>query len=271
MRIPPSLRPGAALLLRLGSPHYCPPVSSLPPSRSVWTKPLLPAPSPLERALLAGGAAVASLVDPGRGDTVGLLAELTGGPAVRALHHKLASTPTGAALLAGSPRLTTDTLDLPFLRALPPSTLGRAYMDHLDGHGFSPDGRAEVVLLGTPAPGDPPPHELRWVMQRYREVHDVWHVLCGLPPTLLGETALKWFEMVQTGLPSTAAAAFAAPARLHPAQRRALWRVFVPWAVSSGKGAVFLLGVRVEDLWEVPLEEVQRELRVVPAPKWEGE
>jgi len=33
------------------------------------------------------------------------------------------------------------------------------------------------------------------------QVHDFWHVLAGLPPTVMGELALKWFELVQTGLP----------------------------------------------------------------------
>ena len=27
--------------------------------------------------------------------------------------------------------------------------------------------------------------ELAWVMTRYRQVHDLWHVLCGLPPSVL--------------------------------------------------------------------------------------
>jgi ubiquinone biosynthesis protein COQ4 len=38
----------------------------------------------------------------------------------------------------------------------------------------------------------------------HEQVHDFWHVLCGLPPTVLGELALKWVEMVQTGLPVAA-------------------------------------------------------------------
>ena len=27
-------------------------------------------------------------------------------------------------------------------------------------------------------------NHLRWVLQRYRDVHDLWHVLSGLPTTL---------------------------------------------------------------------------------------
>lgn len=49
---------------------------------------------------------------------------------------------------------------------------------------------------------------------RYREVHDLWHVLSGLPPTVEGELALKWFELVQTGLPVCALGAVFGPLAL---------------------------------------------------------
>lgn len=58
---------------------------------------------------------------------------------------------------------------------------------------------------------------------RYREVHDLWHVLSGLPPTVEGELALKWFELVQTGLPVCALGAVVGPLALprrEPQQQR---------------------------------------------------
>lgn len=48
-------------------------------------------------------------------------------------------------------------------------------------------------------------------MTRYRQVHDFWHVLSGMPPTLLGEIAVKWLEFVQTGLPMNALSSFVGP------------------------------------------------------------
>lgn len=41
--------------------------------------------------------------------------------------------------------------------------------------------------------------ELAYVMTRYRQVHDFWHVLSGLETDVFGEIALKWFEFMQTG------------------------------------------------------------------------
>ncbi len=37
-------------------------------------------------------------------------------------------------------------------------------------------------------------------MLRYRQVHDFWHVLSGMPTDVLSEIAVKWLEMVQTGI-----------------------------------------------------------------------
>lgn len=73
---------------------------------------------------------------------------------------------------------------------------------------FSPDERD--------VPRDEPDPELAYLLRRYRETHDFTHTLVGLPPTVLGELAVKWFELVQTGLPVTALSAFVGPLRLQP-------------------------------------------------------
>jgi ubiquinone biosynthesis protein COQ4 len=56
--------------------------------------------------------------------------------------------------------------------------------------------------------------ELAYIMLRYRQVHDFWHVLAGLPPSVLAEIALKWFELSVTGLPVCALSSFVGPLRL---------------------------------------------------------
>lgn len=53
--------------------------------------------------------------------------------------------------------------------------------------------------------------ELAYVMQRYREAHDFVHTLVGLPISVEGELAVKWFEFLQTGLPMCALGAIAGP------------------------------------------------------------
>jgi ubiquinone biosynthesis protein COQ4 len=212
----------------------------------------------LQRAALTVGSALAAFADPARGDMVALLGELTGEPAARRMAARMASDPEGAAILREQPRVRLDKVDVSALAALPPGTFGRAYADYLAAHGFSPDERHEVRLVADPA--------LRYVLQRYREVHDFWHVLSGLPPTVVGETAVKWLEMVQTGLPMAALSAFVAPLRMSPAERAALRGTYIPWATQAGRRAKFLMAVRYERFFDMPLDDVRRELNFVPAP-----
>ena len=56
--------------------------------------------------------------------------------------------------------------------------------------------------------------ELAYVLQRYREVHDFYHTLLGLPINMMGEVVVKWFEAVQTRLPMCAMGAIFGPIRL---------------------------------------------------------
>ncbi len=104
------------------------------------------------------------------------------------------ANPVGREILATKPRINENTLDLAGMRALPAGTLGRAYADWMGERAFSPDERTPVRLVDDV--------ELAYVMTRYREVHDFWHVLLGpLPTSVLAELAVKWVETVQLGLP----------------------------------------------------------------------
>ena len=258
--------------------------------------------SPLSRALVALGAAGVALADPARGDMVALVGELTGHRALARLHARMlaqrggegrsegdtgggsagggggangggngngsddsaaAAVAAGARILRERPRLRLSAAEAEeALSRMPERSLGRAYGAFLRAHGFSPLERGEARLLRD---GD-----LRYVLQRYREVHDLWHVLAGVPPTVLGETALKWLEMAHMGLPVAALAALAAPSRLRPAERSVLVGTLAPWAARCGRDAQVLLGVHYERLLREDLDEVRRLLRFEPAPavKW---
>jgi ubiquinone biosynthesis protein COQ4 len=191
--------------------------SSPPPT---WSTPPLPPASLAQRAALALGSAVVAFIDPARADMVALLGEVTGEPALRRMRDRMAAEPEGAALLVEQPRIRLDSPALAALREAPPGSFGAAYAAYLDAHGFSPDERHEVRAVADP--------QLRYVLQRYREVHDFWHVLSGLPPSVLGEVAVKWLRT-------------AAEARN-------------------------LMAVRYEAMLHLPLEEVRRALRFTPAP-----
>ncbi|CAN0252882.1 unnamed protein product, partial [Ectocarpus sp. 13 AM-2016] len=151
---------------------------------------------------------------------------------------------------------------------LPDGTLGKSYSNFMKENNFSPDGRSPVKYVDDP--------DLAYVMRRYREVHDLWHALTGLPATVEGELALKWFELVQTGLPVCALSAVLGPLALPSKEpppaptgsREVLARTFVPWAIRAGRRARRpLVCVWYEKRWEQPLELVRKDLGVEVAPQ----
>lgn len=111
--------------------------------------------------------------------------------------------------------------------------------------------------------------ELAYVMQRYRECHDFYHALCGLPVSVEYELALKVFEFANLGLPS-AALSTAAVVRLNAAKRARFFSEYVPWALRCGSAARSMITVYWEERWAQDVDELKKELGVwdPPAPKW---
>ena len=122
---------------------------------------------------------------------------------------------------------------------------------------LSPKSRADVRYVDD--------EELAYVMKRYREVHDVWHVLYGVTEvTVLAEVALKWVEVTQTALPMNAIASVVGPLRLTSEERVVLWENVLPWVRLNAKYNTFLLAVPYEENWSMNVEEMRKENRVTP-------
>lgn len=58
--------------------------------------------------------------------------------------------------------------------------------------------------------------ELAYVIQRYREVHDLYHSILGMDTNMLGEVTIKWVEAIQTKLPMCIGGAIFGSVRLKP-------------------------------------------------------
>lgn len=56
--------------------------------------------------------------------------------------------------------------------------------------------------------------ELAYIMQRYREVHDIFHAVLLMPTTMLGEVTVKWIEGLQLKLPMCLAGGVIGASRL---------------------------------------------------------
>lgn len=215
--------------------------------------------SPLQKLFIAGYSALTAVRNPERGDMVAALGETTGLIALRRLRDQMRDDPVGREILRERPSISLQSLQPEELAKLPEGSFGRAYAAFMLHHDFSADDRSPVRFVDDP--------ELAFVIQRYRQVHDFWHVLCGLPPDVLGELALKWLEMLQTGLPVAALSALAGPLALPTEERRVLREVYIPWAVTAAPRARPLMNVWYERELDTPLSELRARLNITPAPQ----
>ncbi|KAM7441046.1 Ubiquinone biosynthesis protein [Porites harrisoni] len=214
--------------------------------------------SAMQKLLLTAGSALMALYNPTRADMVATLGETTGLLALKKMHHRMGQDPVGQQILEERPRLNSSTVDFNKLRQLPDGLFGREYVRGMDINKLSPD-RDEVKFIDD--------SDLAYVMQRYREVHDFVHTLAGLSISVPHEIAVKWYEMIQTGLPMCALSSIVAPIRLTPRERANLRKYYIPWAVYCGYQSKFFMNVYFEKHFEEPLEDLCQRLNFVPAPK----
>ncbi|TVY92519.1 Ubiquinone biosynthesis protein coq4, mitochondrial [Lachnellula willkommii] len=206
----------------------------------------------VERAGLAVGSAVMSWLNPRRGDLIAALGEATATPYfIYRLRDAMLASPTGRRILRDRPRISSKTMSMEYLRGLSANTVGRAYADWLDREGVSPDTRNSVKYIDD--------EECAYVMQRYRECHDFYHALTGLPVMVEGEVALKAFEFANTLLPMTGLSMFAVT-RLKPVERQRFFTIYLPWAISNGLRSKDVINVYWEEQLERDVDELRNEL-----------
>lgn len=199
-----------------------------------------------------------SFLDPRRGDLIAALGESTAAPYfANRLRRAMLSDATGRRILRDRPRITSTSLDLPRLRALPPSTVGGTYVAWLDREKVTPDTRAPVRYVDD--------EECAYVIQRYRESHDFYHALTGLPVVREGEVALKAFEFANTLLPMTGLSVFAV-ATLKPAERHRFWSIYGPWAVRNGLRSAEVINIYWEEELETDVDELRARLNIEAPP-----
>lgn len=215
--------------------------------------------STLQRAFLIPYFGVRALLDPSRGDLVAGLGDVSSDPVLQGLMRELRRSPSGRQLLKEKPLITRENMQLERLRALPEESLGRQYAAFMDKHDFSADERSPVRFMTD--------EEAAYVLVRYRQVHDFWHVLAGLPPTLLGEVALKCFEFRVTGLPMAGLAGTLGQLKLQRKDLPVLYGKYLPWAMQTRATAADLLSYRYEQQLHKPVEQVRFELNFSKAPE----
>ncbi|KAI5475441.1 hypothetical protein MNV49_001431 [Pseudohyphozyma bogoriensis] len=254
----PRLRLPPALLARQFTTSSC---AAAPSSPRVPPSPNYPLHAPInafQRTLLTFGSAIASLKNPERHDMVACLSETFTGGRLPHLLNKMYETESGRRIMRDRPRISSDSVDLVRLGEMRKGTLGREYADWLKRWGVSPDTRDPVRYIDDPAEA--------YLLQRYRESHDLYHVLLSFSVSLHSELVIKWFETANLSLPMTFLSSVFGPLRMEAGERRRLTTTFMPWALREGGRCECLLGVYWEEEWETDLDELRARLGLTKAP-----
>ena len=214
----------------------------------------------LQKVILGAGAALIATLNPLRADMVNALNETTGLRAAKMLHSKMMNDATGRQILEQKPRLTSESLSLTELAKMEDNTLGKSYWSWLNKNGVTPDTRQNVHYVEDP--------QLAYVIQRYREIHDFYHVLLELDIDLLGESVVKAFEAVQTGFPMCYLGILGGVPNIPRHQRNDYFTKYLPWALQTGAKAKLLMNYKFENMLDEDINGLRNKLLIERFDEW---
>uniref|UniRef100_A0A8D8ZFM1 Ubiquinone biosynthesis protein COQ4 homolog, mitochondrial n=2 Tax=Cacopsylla melanoneura TaxID=428564 RepID=A0A8D8ZFM1_9HEMI len=209
-----------------------------------------------QKSVLTVGSGIWCLFDPTRADLISTFGEVSAGFALNHMYDAMSKTEEGQTILAEKPRINSKIIDLNELKTLPDNTVGKIYSDFLETNKVTPDSRLPVQFIRDT--------ELAYVMQRYREIHDLVHAVLKQPTNMLGEVTIKWVEGIQTKLPMCVTGGLFGAMRLRPKQRKRYREENLPWAIRTGRTSKMFMNVYFEKRWEQSLEDFYREMNITP-------
>ena len=143
------------------------------------------------------------------------------------------------------------------MRSMAPDSLGHAYSSWFSGAGGQP---LPDPVLQAGIDGDD-----TWIHQRVRHTHDLWHVVCGCPPTSAGEAAISAINVMQLRWPGSAMVLGADllhrclegpnPGQVDVGQA-------VAYGLELGRMCAPLLAQRWEEGWHQPLADWRAQLGI---------
>jgi ubiquinone biosynthesis protein COQ4 len=176
-------------------------------------------------------------------------------------YNKLLTSVEGGNIALQSQELQPLLDDHETISKLPQGSVGRAYLDFVQGRKISAAGLAdESRKTGHDIDAA---HPYSWYARRMRDVHDLWHVLTGYETDALGEVCVVAFSYAQTKSLGFALIAAAGSNELqrhlpnHPV-RRAAWQAYL-----NGRKAAWLPAVDYIALLREPLSDARKRLNIV--------
>ena len=186
----------------------------------------------------------------------------TEGNALRRAFHRFRASPEGRDVLARRLELGEHLLDRESLAAMPPDSLGRAFLDFLSRERIALE--SVIQLAKSQAYAVASADEYRFA-ERTHVMHDLWHVVTGYGTDAAGEVCILAFRSVQmrhvgvwllTLFGTLTVGRNVGRRPINAAMREALAR---------GRRAAWLYGVPWEAMLPEPLDVVRERLSLPPA------
>ena len=179
-------------------------------------------------------------------------ASVQGSPMAAQMMRHMLSQPGIAAMIQQQWRPAP--IDLDALEQLPPGSLGHCYASQLKSQGITP----QTLIDPTPITSDK-----EFIVHRLKETHDIVHVLTGFGVDGVGEIGLQAFNLAQNRSPLAVLLIFGGMLKTlqddEPLEEllHAISRGF-----EMGLKAECVVGYRLEDAWQTPLNEWRMELNL---------
>ncbi|VWU49575.1 ubiquinone biosynthesis protein COQ4, putative [Hepatocystis sp. ex Piliocolobus tephrosceles] len=123
--------------------------------------------------------------------------------AVKKIYNDMINDSEGKVILQKKPLLITQNIRLKELKKLPSNTLGYKYIKFLDSYKLHAHDREASHFIND--------INYSYIITRYRQIHDIGHVVFNLNLSVEAEAALKIIELIHTKLPITLLSIIAAP------------------------------------------------------------
>lgn len=198
--------------------------------------------------------------DPANPEAGALVNEALDLPAYVERIPELQADPDGRRILAERPSLQAEDLDLEALAALPEGTLGHELAAYYARMGIAPFNTRQATEKTE-----------QYISKRYRETHDLYHVVTGYGVDVVGEMELQAFCMGNIGIRSPRlmlpfgflgarlSDEFIGAAIGESKVGIGEYYARVYRAYKRGQRARLMLSVPFEDHWERPVTELRAE------------
>jgi ubiquinone biosynthesis protein COQ4 len=182
---------------------------------------------------------------------------------------KLLETPDGGRIAYERVELADRLMDEAWRATFPPGSVGAAYLAFSEVEHLSVQGLVDESHKGIPPAELDQVHPYAWFFRRYRDIHDILHVLTGYGRDALGEACLLAFSYHETHDLGRAVMAYGGYLRAHgPAKSQA--RKAISEARRRAVHAAWLPGEDFEKILFEPLDAARERLRLTPPLAYEA-